>query len=82
MRGEQRSGLLLFEHGLCVCMHVCLLNITMTCAKTAELIEMLFVAWTRVGPRQGCSGAGTRGDGVPSLFSTGDASPTPLTFLD
>jgi len=46
MRGVQRSGLLLFERGLCVCMHVCLLDVTMTCAKAVELIEMLFVAWT------------------------------------
>jgi len=29
---------------------------------------------------QGCSGAGTRGDGVPPLFRQGDASPTPPTF--
>jgi len=29
---------------------------------------------------QGCSGAGTRGDGVPPLFRQGDASPTPALF--
>ena len=31
---------------------------------------------------QGCSGAGTRGDGVPPLFSTGGRVPHSPTFLD
>ena len=30
---------------------VCLLVSTMSCAKTAELIEMSFATWTRVGPK-------------------------------
>ena len=33
--------------GLCVC----LLDITMSCAKKAKPIKMLFGMWTRVGPR-------------------------------
>jgi len=31
---------------------------------------------------QGCSGTGTRGDGVPPLFSTGGRVPHSPTFLD
>ena len=34
-----------------VCACVCLLNITVRCAKTAVAIEMPFGAWTLVGPR-------------------------------
>jgi len=33
-----------------VCVSVCLLVSTMSCAKTAEPIEMPFGAWTRVSP--------------------------------
>jgi len=36
------------------CVHVCLLDRTMNCAKAAEPIEMPFVMWTRVGPRNHC----------------------------
>jgi len=31
-----------------VCVSVCLLDITFSCAKTAELIRMPFGVWTRV----------------------------------
>ena len=44
----QGRGLLLpMVRDLCVC----LLDITMSCAKTSEPIEMPFGVWTRVGPR-------------------------------
>jgi len=33
-----------------------------------------------VHTEQGCSGAGTRGDGVPHFFRQGDASPAPPLF--
>jgi len=33
---------------VCVCMSVCLLDISMSCAKMAELIEMQFTLWTPV----------------------------------
>ena len=45
------------------------------------------VVQRRDGPRrlrdhddQGCSGAGTRGDGIPHFFDMGDAFPTPPFF--
>jgi len=31
-----------------LCLSVCLLDITLSCAKTAELIRMPFGVWTRV----------------------------------
>jgi len=34
-----------------VCVSVCLLDITVSCAKTAEPIEMPFVLWARVGQK-------------------------------
>ena len=44
MHEMQRCGLLLLMfRGLCIC----LLDITMSCAKMAELVEMVFVLWTR-----------------------------------
>jgi len=33
-----------------VCLCFCLLVTTMSCTKTAELIEMSFRVWTQVGP--------------------------------
>jgi len=41
-----------------VCVHVCLLDITMICAETAEAIEMPFWLWTQVGPRNHVLGGG------------------------
>jgi len=41
MHRVQVCGLLLWS-GLCVCVFVCLLDITLSCAKMAELIELLF----------------------------------------
>ena len=35
----------------CVCLSVCLFITTMSCAKTAEPVEMLLSKWTPVGPR-------------------------------
>jgi len=44
MHEMQRCGLLLLMfRGLCIC----LLDITMSCAKMAELVEMVFGLWTR-----------------------------------
>ena len=36
---------------MCVCLSVSLLITFANCAKTAELIEILFPAWTRCGPK-------------------------------
>ena len=49
--------------------------------RLQTLLLLLLLGKTTL-PEQGCSGAGTRrGDGVPPLFSTGDASPTPPHFF-
>jgi len=54
----QRCSLLLQKFcGLCVCLCVSL-SITMSCVKTAELIEMTFAVWTQVGPRNHVLGVG------------------------
>ena len=37
---------------------VCVLDITMSCAKTAELTRMTFGAWTRVGSENHVLGGG------------------------
>ena len=39
------------QHGSCVCMSVCVLGTRVSCAKTAEMIEMLFGSLTHVDPR-------------------------------
>jgi len=39
-----------------VCVFVCLLVTTLSCAKAAEPIDMPFGVWTRVGPRNHASG--------------------------
>ena len=41
--------LLMFRGGLCVCQSVFLLVTAVSCAKTEELIKMLFEVWTCVG---------------------------------
>ena len=52
MHGVQKCGLLLLMcRGPFVCLSVCLLDITMSCAKMAELIERTFGMWTRMGQR-------------------------------
>jgi len=38
---------------VCLCVAVSLFDITMSCAKMAEPIEMLFGMWTRMSPRVG-----------------------------
>jgi len=63
--------------GMCVvnaC--VCLLDSTLSCATTAEPIEIPFRTWTRVGPRNHelCGGPDPQGKGQ---FFWGGASPSP-----
>jgi len=73
-------GLLLKVSSLCVCLFLCLsvclcLSVTIVSpAKAAEPVKMLFVLWTRVGPRNHvldggpdppCKGAIVRGKGRP-----------------
>jgi len=54
MHGVKRFGLLLsMFRGLRVSQSVCLLDMTMSCAKTDELIEMPFGTKTRGPPREG-----------------------------
>jgi len=38
---------------------VCRSVTVVSCAKTAEMFEMLFESWTRVGPRKHVNDAGT-----------------------
>jgi len=74
----QGRGLLLpMVRDLCVC----LLDITMSCAKTSEPIEMPFGVWTRVGPRnrvQAGDARGKRNFGAPLC----DAAFRPLVAVD
>jgi len=49
MHRVQKCGMLLpMFRGPPVCLCVCLLDITVSCAKTDERINMLFGLWTRV----------------------------------
>ena len=48
-RMERCGLLLLMFRGLCVCLSGCSLDITTSCAITAEPIKMLFGIWTQVG---------------------------------
>ena len=47
-----------------VCVFQCLSVTTMSCAETAEPVEMPFAAWTRVGPTNHYLGPGPPGEGA------------------
>ena len=61
---------------LCVSLSVCLLVTTVSCAETAEQIEIPFGVWTWVGPRNHVSG-GPRIHGMGRAIY-GEAFPGPL----
>ena len=46
---------------------VCLWVITMSCPKTAELLSVPFVMWTRLGPRDHVLGEGLDPPGEGSI---------------
>jgi len=57
-----------------VCVCVCSLNMAMSCAKTAELIEMPFGVYTRVGPRNHEAAQIPQGRGNFCMGASGDAT--------
>jgi len=67
--------LLMFRGGLCVCQSVFLLVTTVSCAKTEELIKMLFEVWTCVGQTNRVLDGGLIPPGKWQFWGT---SPDPL----
>ena len=73
MHRVQVCGLLLWS-GLCVCVFVCLLDITLSCAKMAELIELLFGVWTQVASRKHILDGGPDSRQVRGSFLLGNVT--------
>jgi len=64
-----------YQFFLSVCLSVCLLEITMSCVKTAELTDMPFGLWTRVSTgKHGLGGSpdptGDGGNFYPGQLTT------------
>jgi len=67
---------------LSVCLSVCLLVTTTSCAKTAELIEMLFETWIRVVPRNDVLGGGPDPPGKGEISGVSLRRGFPSDFFD